>query len=313
MRRAPLIITILGCIAALSAGASPVEADTPPVRLSIRPLDGSGPYVSLTLNPGERRSVEVELANRGAAPIEARTYAADAYTLVNGGFGARLDGERISSTTTWLEWPTETLRLVSQAAVNRTLAVSVPNDIGPGEYISSLVLQTAEAMPVASASQVNQIQRQAIAVAITVPGPAHPALGIGAIHHVYTFDGSLLTIEVRNPGNRHQRPSGDFRLVDSTGREIDRRSVSLDSVYAGMSTILEVRLPRLAPGSYVASLRLSTDEAMAYAPRLPFTIGDQPANVSSIPLVLLIALAILGFMMLWLAVRKPRRRAISHA
>ena len=136
------VAAVLGGIGWLLLPAVASAAD--PIRLSITPVGVAGSYFTLTAAPGTRPSLTVQLRNAGAGAVSARTFAADAYTLVNGGFGARLDGEATSGTTAWLDYAPQTLDLTAGASVQRSFVVAVPADAAPGEYLTSLVIQNAE-------------------------------------------------------------------------------------------------------------------------------------------------------------------------
>ncbi len=215
--------------------------------------------------------------------MRSTTYAADAYTLVNGGFGARLASEPIGGTTRWLAYPTLTFDLAPRSEVARSVTVAVPSDAAPGEYIAALVVQPLDPVPVGGSLEIRQLAREAIAVAISVPGPARPELRISGIEHRYAPDGSVLRIGLQNPGNRHLRPSGSFTLADAGGRRLEERPVSMDTVYAGTSTVLEVHVARLPAGSYVGALSLADGATSASVPRLPFTIGPVPMPTAAGP------------------------------
>ena len=74
---------------ALATPASALTQDDG-IRLVLRPVGQAGSYFDLTMKAGQARSLSVEVANAGTSTIAARTYAADVYTIVNGGFGGRL-------------------------------------------------------------------------------------------------------------------------------------------------------------------------------------------------------------------------------
>src|SRR6476620_7648285 len=80
----------------------PARAQGNQIRLALLPVGQAGSFFDLTMRQGEHRSVAVDIANNGEAPLLARTYAADVYTIINGGFGARLRDEAQSGATTWL-------------------------------------------------------------------------------------------------------------------------------------------------------------------------------------------------------------------
>ncbi|MFA6112176.1 MAG: DUF916 domain-containing protein, partial [Candidatus Latescibacterota bacterium] len=136
-----ILLTLGLVIGALIGPAGMAVADEQPVKLSLKAVDQPGPYFDLVIKPGQSQQLTVELGNHGSATIPARTYAADAYSLINGGFGAGTRDSTPTGTTTWLSYPTEVLQLPAGQAATRDLTVSVPAGTAPGEYISSLILE----------------------------------------------------------------------------------------------------------------------------------------------------------------------------
>lgn len=324
-RRSP---TLLLAVLLAVALAAPALADHEPPRLSLRPIGQAREYFDLTLRAGETAAMQVELAGLGHE-FAARTYAADAYSIINGGFGAGLFGMPTSGTTHWLKYPNAELTLAPQAPQVIDFSVTVPDDTPPGEYIAALVAENSEPYRGDTESvAVDQVNRVALAVAIDVPGPREPALDIGAVSHKIAASTSFIALEVANPGNVHIRPSGEFTLRDATGAELVSAPAVMDSVYAGSETLFEVPLANpLAPGEYCAELRL-TDAATAASAAtacLPFvveaaqsdggagpTLDLRPAldavaeNPLPVALLVLVTLGLLGgFLLLW---RRRRRR-----
>jgi hypothetical protein len=253
-------LAILTLLLASLASATGAYAEGSGVKLGIKPVGLPGSYFTLNLAPGERQIFTVELGNFGADAVSARTYAADVYTIVNGGFGAKLDGEPTSGPTRWLDYTTDTLNLPPGTGINRSFAVAVPADTAPGEYITSLVLQHASADSVTTSGNVGirQVTRQVIAVAITVPGPRAPGLEIGDATYRTVAGSSTIAIAVRNTGNVRLKPDGEFILRDASGAEVSRYPIAMDSVYAGTATFVEIPFAgRLDPGTYTASLSLT--------------------------------------------------------
>ena len=98
---------------------------------------------------------------------------------------------------------------------------------------------------------VDQVVRQAIAVAITVHGPTAPALEINEAHHALAAGNSVVAVRVANTGNFRLQPTGEVVVTDSEGREASQTTVAMDSVYAGTVTNVEAPQQRLlGPGRY---------------------------------------------------------------
>ena len=105
---------------------------------------------------------------------------------------------------------------------------------------------------------IDQINRQAIAVFITVPGPLVPGLEINQVTYKPVGARSVLSFGVANTGNMKLKPSGEFTLKSPDGQEISHGSIQMDSFYAGTDTKVEGLLSQtLNPGDYIASLTLT--------------------------------------------------------
>ena len=273
-RRLSLLLLVI--VLAGFGAVRPSLAEGPDqVSLGIAPLDYSGQYFDLTMAPGESRELKVEVANHGTKQIAARTYAADAYTIINGGFGARLDGEPVTGTTGWIAYPAQTIDLPAGAGLPRSFTVTVPASAGPGEYITSLAVQNAE--PTAAGSggvAIKQVQRQVIAVAITVPGPRQPALTIGSVGHQYLAAKSIFSVTVTNTGNVRLKPSGELVVSEKDGRQVSFVPLTMDSVYAGDTTRIEVPFDQaLLPGDYRVTLNLNYEGRTVRATDLPLSVS----------------------------------------
>ena len=226
-------------------------------RLALRSVGQAGSFFDLSMRPGETRTLRVEIANTGDASLAARTYAADVYTIVNGGFGGRLRGEPRTGTTRWLEYATAVLQLPAGQSVRRSFAVTVPADAGPGEYITSIVLENDQAIRTEGSVVLDQVIRQAIAVVVTVPGPRSPGLAIGTASHKVVAGRSVVSVAVENTGNVRLKPDVDLTLFDASGAEVSHASVQMDTFYARTDTFVEVPLASLLlPGTYTVRLGL---------------------------------------------------------
>lgn len=261
--------------------AAPVAAAGEAPRLGLTPLGQPGTYFDLTLAPGEDRQIEVEAANFGRERTRARTYAADVYSIVNGGFGAELRGNEATGPTTWLSYPTQSITLEPQQALRVPFIVSVPPGTPPGEYVTALVIESTESLKSSGPLALNQVNRSAIAVAIDVPGPRQPRLMIGVVRHKTVGGHSILVFEVDNPGNVHLWPAGGLLLRDAQGSRIVVEAVVMDVLYAGTRTLLETPLSRgLPPGEYCAELSLTDAATGAHDATecLPFSMAQPPSN-----------------------------------
>lgn len=285
-------LTSLIVIALLVLAAAPAAADeaSDAANLGIKPVGIDEPFFTLQGQPGETIDLEVEITNYGTAPVAIMTYAADAYSLVNGGFGVRLSDEPIGGTTTWVEYPGETFELDGQTATTRSVKVTIPKDARPGEYLTALVVQNAVATGgTGQGVGFKQINRQAIAIAIELPGELVPGLALGAVSHKFASQNSVLLVEVENTGNTHMSLAGDASIFGPDGAQVLARPVAMQTVYAGTSTTLEIPVGSpLEQGDYSLSLELGNSElqiveSLALAPISVPLAPDAPVEIAPAP------------------------------
>jgi hypothetical protein len=273
-------LVVLGV--ALVAPAAALAADGP-MKLALLPVGQPGPYFDLTMEPGTSRALAVNIANDGESAVAARTYAADVYTIINGGFGARLRNEPTTGATMWLDYMTRVMDLRAGQNVHRSLTVAVPSNVGPGEYISSIVLENDQPIRGAGAVALDQIVRQAIAVVITVPGDRAPAIAIGGATHKVVDGKSTIAVAVENTGNVRLTPLADLTLFDASGAEVSKATIPMDTFYADSETLVEVPLAALLrPGRYTIRLTLDdTDQGVTATEPAIVLIVDAPAAVNA--------------------------------
>ena len=270
-----LVALSISVIAGLGTVTATLAAD-PSIKLAAEPVGEQGQFFHRSLQPGEAAELIVDLANYGEAPVHARTFAADVYSIINGGFGARLRDEPTSGTTTWLAYPTQVLDIEPGQAVRRAFTVTVPDSTEPGEYITSIVIENEEPLVSGEGLAFNQFVRTAIAVSIVVPGPGEVAVELGEARHSFLDLRSVVGVAVHNHGDLLVRPVGTFGIVTEAGDPIDNRQVSMDSVYAHTSTWLEVVLDGpLAPGRYLAKVDLAdASRGGPVSGERPFVVGE---------------------------------------
>lgn len=277
---ARLLLALL-CAAAVLwgpiSGATAADDGNQQVNLSLKPVDQKGSFFNLTMNPGQSRQLKVELGNHGAAAIAARTYAADGYTLTNGGFGTKDRDSTPTGATAWLTYPTEVLQLPPGQATVRTFTLTVPAGTAPGDYISGLVLENDAPIQGSGSVALNQILRQVIAVSIHVSGPLQPALSLGTASHKATGENSVVAVQIKNTGTTNLKPAGNLRIQDHDGKTVSEAAVTLDSIFARTDTQSETTLNgKLQPGSYTVSVSLTDPATKTSTSRtLPFTVAEQ--------------------------------------
>lgn len=288
----PLLLALNLVLVPAAASASADEAE-PSVDLSLRPVDHPGSYFDLTMEPGESQELKIAHSNNGDAALDVRIFPADAYTLVNGGFGAMEAGSETGGTTTWLDYAAQELAMPPGYTGETSLTVSVPRETAPGQYITSLVLQNAEPLEGSGDVALNQTVRQALPITIEVPGELEPGFELGKASHEFTASRSVIDLDLMNTGNAHVEPEGDFVIRDDAGETVSETELTMGSVFAGTQTTAEVTLDgALQPGDYPISgsmtdaesgLSASADQTFSVEVTEDSPAGNAEAGTADLP------------------------------
>lgn len=287
-----LLCGVLPTLASAQSAPSTPEATPEPARgvaFVLRPAEGpDGAYFTVEAEPGSTHTLTAVLGNVDDEPLSLRTYASDAFTLVNGGFGIREEDEPREGVSTWIDYEPETFDFAPGEGVERTFTVTVPEDASPGEYIAGIALQTAEPLEIEGSSMFNQIVRKSVAVFILVPGETTPAIELGEPEVASGVVGNRVVVPVSNTGNVLVRPDGDIVLTGADGNEAFRQQLAMGAIYAGTETTLEVPLPAALPeGEYEVSVQLADEATGAQASVEPTTLAlsrdtaEAPLEVTS--------------------------------
>ncbi len=281
---ASLVLVPAGAASAAAPSATPtVTADAPPpapVALGMIAVGQSGGFFDLTVKPGASVELSVQVVNAGSVAIDARSYAADAYTIVNGGFGARTADQPRTGTTTWLRYPTVTSSLGGGSAMTRDFSLTVPLGTLPGQYITSLVVENAVPAPSPTSEQLRETIRTAVAVSIRVPGHLHPSLAFAKAENSITAHGSAISVAITNSGNERLTPAG-WLIIRDAGGAVWRELLSMDSFYALTTTSVETKVPDAVPdGHYTVevSLRDPDTHAGATTAGVPLVLAGQRSD-----------------------------------
>jgi len=262
---------LLVAMAMLAMGlAGPAHASTPVpatptvdanlLAFAMYPADKQlGDYFIPTIKAGKSATLHVNLTNTGNVAFNARTLAINAGTAVNGGFHVADPGTKPEGVTTWLDYPEATYPLEPGKGIQAPLVINVPKGTAPGQYITALVMETADARTVSGGS-FKQVIRQALPVFITVPGAISAKFDVSDIVLTKLDSAIELTFGVNNSGNILVKPQGTVAVVDAQGATVLTAPVLMNSVYARDKTTLTVGLPALVSGTYTVNVDLH-DEA----------------------------------------------------
>lgn len=279
---AAVLVALCGPSAAGAQSATPPPGDQAPVRVEfmLRPIDGADlESLGIELDAGQSGELTVVLGNVDTQPLALKTYAADAISNPNGGFGVRPESAPLTPPTTWLDYPPETYELAPGENVERRFSVSVPEGTPPGQYVSGIALETAEPAAVEGTGLFRQVIRKVVPVFITVPGPVAAAAELGEPSFETGDARSRLVIPIENTGNVLLRPAGSLTLRDTTGTAVVTAPIVMRQIYMGHRTTIVVAIPsQVPPGDYQLDLEL-TDVGTGWTATLegvPVTLAPPP-------------------------------------
>jgi hypothetical protein len=142
----------MAAIALPTLSPSVAGAAAAPGSVTISPIGTSAAYFTVKIADGASRRLSVALSNPGGSVAKAETYAANVYSIVNGGFAARLAGQAETGVTTWLDYPEQAITLAPGHTQLRSFTVSVPANAAPGEHVTTLVIRPERCAPTTSSS-----------------------------------------------------------------------------------------------------------------------------------------------------------------
>ncbi len=283
-----------GALAADSVAGTPAGGSAAAPQFGIKPA-GKSPhgYFEITLDPGKSESLKATTINGGQTDISLRAFAANVTSPPNGGFAAAAEDEAPTGPTSWIDFPATSFDLKPGGKQALPFTVTVPNGTAPGQYITSLVVRTAQPVEIPGTTAFNQIIRSAVAVMITVPGPVNPGFTLGTPAFTSKDTSNVLEIPITNTGNILVKPEGTLTVTTADGKPVINAPIAMGSVYGGLSSKLQIPIPdQLQPGDFVVSVKLSDKatgvtaeinnapvklEAKAAAPQ--FTLN--PVNVTA--------------------------------
>lgn len=265
---AAFIFTVVAGLASTQNPASTQNSTPDPdvasVHFSLHAMNDSDQnyFEDVDVVPGETVPLEVLVVNWQTEPVTIRLYVTNATNSINGGFLAGSADEELVGSAAWLELPAQDLTLDGNEQRVVLLAVTVPEDAEPGQYISALVAETVDTLPIPGADIIDHRIRYAISVGILVPGELTPSFELG---EPVLIEQSL-DIPITNTGNYIVRPQGEIELRDGDGEVVLSSPIELGSVYAGISTTISLWLPVQVPDDdYSLTLRLADADSVATA------------------------------------------------
>ncbi len=227
---------------------------------------GWGTFFEVSVKAGTTVEMTALLANTGEIPQDLRTYAINAFTKVGGGFAAAEYGTAPNEVTSWLDFEEQVYTVEPGSGIERSFAIAVPEGTPPGQYITAIAGEHADASAVEGSDNFSQKLRYAVPVFVTVPGDTIAGFQASDVL-VTTNDGSMvISVRLNNTGDVRIRPEGTVDIVGANSDLVASIPFTMDSIYARDETILTVGSSvQLEAGSYTVRFNLTDPETGATA------------------------------------------------
>lgn len=258
-----LVTALMFMLLALLAPAATAQAADPSSPtiggFSARALGPDGDvspetYFKATLKPGDTYSGRILVVSSAKEDVRLRLYSVDGLTgETSGTVYANLDDPR-EGVATWITPRKELLRLPGKKQKTVGFDLKVPDDARPGDHVGGLALQLAEQPKAEGQFAVTEVIRVAIAVHITVEGPASAQLKpTGMV--LKALPGTQMpsvTVDLENSGQLLCRPKLTIELAQD-GNVLGSVERQLDTILPGKTIPYPMAWPRALPaGKYSA-------------------------------------------------------------
>ena len=222
--------------------AAPAWASSPAVFVQVHQSSGLvSPYFKLQALPGRTLTAgSLQVTNPGARPVTVQLAPVNALTTNTLGSAYALQSTGIEGPTTWLRLSRQSMTIAPRSSASVTVSLDVPASAPPGDYLAGVAVQALGQVQTADVSHglaIGQIDRYAIGVEASLPGPRHPA-----IH----FTGASVTRE----------PAGLAFLAaaSNTGNVILKNVHGWVKVTSGSRQVVSATI---APGTFVSDTSIS--------------------------------------------------------
>jgi hypothetical protein len=226
-----IALTALVVLPTASAGAAgPVFALKPASTAKLG-------YFVLGAKPGATVRGKVQVINVGTEAGKTSLYAVDATTGQTSGAVYRSQQEPRRGVGDWIKLGAKTVALAPGQSQIVPFTAKVPSGASGGEHLGGIVAQrsssSASSSPAASGEsgtfKVRVHALSVIAVQVNLPGPRRPKMSLSGIKAGTDPGHQALLLGIGNTGNVLVKGSGSLKVVNSSGRSVQRQKFNLDT------------------------------------------------------------------------------------
>ncbi|MDA8317927.1 MAG: DUF916 domain-containing protein [Actinomycetota bacterium] len=213
MRRVSLwAAALLPCVLAILGVTAPsVSAGSPGAQGLFAGPCNAGPsgYYTLTLHPGATYTSCVNVRNGSSAIMPIVAYAADGLTSVASGAVYSNQGLPVHGVGAWMTIPERTMTLAPQQQRTMAFTIHVPATATSGDHLGAIVVGPVHGQTSSGGVAITVVDRLAIAVLVTVPGPATLSFTLdnATIQPLSTTHAASVVVTLGNTGQLLGKPN----------------------------------------------------------------------------------------------------------
>jgi hypothetical protein len=307
--RAALDATMMPASAALGNGSFAI-GPTP------QPGSTQAGYFGMIAWPGQKFSESVSVANLTTAPLTLRLYAADAYTIRNGGgFAVYGIGSTPHEVGAWVSQLPPLVTIPARKQLNIRFSIQVPANATPGTHAGGIVAQAAipQLMQVNGTVRVKVYRQVFTRIYATIAGRLIPDFEVDSLSATHpqppfpliTHRRGSITYFLSNTGNTIIAPTVHLWVTGLFGTVMDRTFPATSQILPGGIARYDVAWPSV-PSIGPVHIHLSVQSAYGLTRTTEYSYTALP--VPFLVVVAVVVIAVIAAAWLLLARRKRRRR-----
>lgn len=220
--------------------AAPAWASSPAVFVQVHQRSGLvSPYFRLTALPGATVSAgSLQVTNPGSHPVTVQLAPVNALTTNTLGSAYALQSTRIAGPTTWLRLSRSSITIAPRSSQSVKVSLDVPASAAPGDYLAGVSVQAlgqVQTTDVNHGVAIGQIDRYAIGVEASLPGPRHPAIHFTGASVTREPAGLAFLAAASNTGNVILKDVHGWVKVTSGNRVITAATIAPGTFVSGTS------------------------------------------------------------------------------
>jgi hypothetical protein len=249
-----LVVTAAAIAAAFapSATARPMTAPAPAITVAVHSVSGTASsYFTLSGRPGgTARAGTLEVDNRRNKQVVVRLDPVGALTASTLGSAYGVAGSAISRQAAWIGLPLRRVVLPSRGHVRVPVTAAIPGGVSAGDYLSGISVEALGQRHQAKLRgniAVSSVQRYAVGMLVSVPGPRHPRIRITSARVAREPAGLTFYLHATNAGNAVLQNVRGRVLITRGRRTVAGSKIGPGTFVTGTSIDYPLLVPREQP------------------------------------------------------------------